>query len=200
MLGTIVGLIAPLGGIGAFMYRKQSKRLKEAETRLAEVSVEKSKAEVMADNWTIWKEENERLHAANLSLTERNGDLVNANAEKEDRHQQDIKDWEVRFTNQTDRLREVQRNLLEANDRECKLTREVARLTIERNHYKEWRCIKPFSRCKIREPEQGIKYPRYTPLDGEDAEDNAVTVSYEAESKEIITEATTINSEINADN
>ena len=42
MLGTILGIITPLGGVGAWLYRKQNKRLKEAEAALAEANVSKA--------------------------------------------------------------------------------------------------------------------------------------------------------------
>lgn len=64
MLGTILGIITPLGGVGAWLYRKQNKRLKEAEAALAEANVSKAKVESKADEWNIWKEqlEAEREH------------------------------------------------------------------------------------------------------------------------------------------
>ncbi|MDE5975765.1 MAG: hypothetical protein K2G69_04375, partial [Muribaculaceae bacterium] len=94
MLGTIVGIITPLGGVGAWLYRKQAKRLKEAEANLAEANVSKARIEGKSDEWHIWKEQCESLSQLNHTLTERNEKLVQMNAEKEDRHQQDIKDWE----------------------------------------------------------------------------------------------------------
>ncbi|MDE6511519.1 MAG: hypothetical protein K2L00_05450, partial [Muribaculaceae bacterium] len=56
MLGTLLGVLTPLGGAGAWFYRKQNKRLKEAETKLAEVSVDKGRIEAK-------KQETERLLA-----------------------------------------------------------------------------------------------------------------------------------------
>ena len=48
MLGTILGIITPLGGVGAWLYRKQNKRLKEAEAALAEANVSKAKIETIS--------------------------------------------------------------------------------------------------------------------------------------------------------
>lgn len=118
MLVTLLGVLTPLGGIGAFVYRKQEKRLKESEAKLAEANVEKARIEGKSDEWHIWKEQNEALSEQCKALIERNRELVAINAEKEDRHQQDIRDWEERFTNQTTYLRGVQRDLIAANERE----------------------------------------------------------------------------------
>lgn len=112
MLGTMLGIITPLGGVGAWLYRKQNKRLKEAEAALAEANVSKAKVESKADEWNIWKEQLEAEREHVKFKDERINELLRMNADKEDRHQQDIKDWEERFDKQTDRLRDVQRDLL----------------------------------------------------------------------------------------
>lgn len=118
MLGTIVGIITPILGAGAWKYRAQNRKLKDLEVALSKANVDKAKMEGKSDEWHIWKEQNEALSALNKDLTDRNKELVRMNAEKEDRHQQDIKDWEDRFTNQTTYLRGVQRDLIAANERE----------------------------------------------------------------------------------
>ena len=140
MLGTIVGIITPLGGFGAWLYRKQNKRLKESEARLAEANVEKAKIEGKSNEWHIWKEQCEALSELNRDLTERNKQLVAINAEKEDRHQQDIKDWEERFTNQTVYLRGVQRDLVAANDREKNLILRIGVLMRRIQYLLTWIC------------------------------------------------------------
>lgn len=140
MLGTIVGIITPLGGVGAWLYRKQAKRLKEAEANLAEANVSKARIEGKSNEWHIWKEQNEALSALNKDLTERNKELVAMNAEKEDRHQQDIKDWEERFTNQTTYLRGVQRDLIAANEREKEHIRREAMLERRISYLLTWIC------------------------------------------------------------
>ena len=140
MLGTIVGIIMPLGGAGAWLYRKQAKRLKEAEAALAEANVSKARIEGKSDEWHIWKEQCESLSQLNHTLTERNEKLVQMNAEKEDRHQQDIKDWEERFTNQTTYLRGVQRDLIAANDREKEHIRRESLLERRIAYLLTWIC------------------------------------------------------------
>ena len=157
MLGSILGVLTPLGGAGIFMYRRQNKRLKEAEVKSAE-------AQAKAEDWHIWKEQSEELHASNMQLIERNAKLVQINAEKEDRHAADLKEKEERFKDQTTRLREVQRELIASQQREIELTKRVAQLERRCDHYKEWMCKKPWSLCKKREPEQQIKHDHYTPL------------------------------------
>ena len=183
MLGTLVGVITPLGGFGAWLYRKQAKRLKEAEAQLAEANVAKAKIEGKSDEWHIWKEQCESLSQLNHTLTERNEKLVQMNAEKEDRHQQDIKDWEERFTNQTTYLRGVQRDLISANEREKEHIRREAKLEKERDHYKNWRCYREDNNtkegCERRKPKQPVPL-KYVPLESEcrdcDKTDNEKTV------------------------
>lgn len=85
MLATSGGITTFWGTFGAWQYRKQNKRLKEAETKLAEVNVEKAKIEGKSDEFHIWKEQFESLSQLNHTLTERNEKLVQMNAEKEDR-------------------------------------------------------------------------------------------------------------------
>ena len=118
MLGTILGIITPLGGVGAWLYRKQNKRLKEAEAALAEANVSKAKIESKADEWNIWKEQLEAEREHVKFKDERINELLRMNADKDDRHQQDIIDWEERFDKQTDRLRDVQRDLLARTQQE----------------------------------------------------------------------------------
>lgn len=172
MLGTIVGIITPIITAGAWKYRKQNKKLKETEVALSEANVKKARIEGKSDEWHIWKEQNEALSALNKDLTERNKELVQINAEKEDRHQQDIKDWEDRFTNQTTYLRGVQRDLIAANEREKKHIRKEARLEKERDHYKMWKCYRendsldPVEGCGRRKPQQPVLV-KYVPLEGE---------------------------------
>lgn len=150
MLGTIVGIITPLGGFGAWIYRKQAKRLKEAETQLAEANVQRAKIEGKSEEWHIWKEQCEALSELNAKLTERNEKLVQMNADKEDRHQQDIKDWEERFTNQTTYLRGVQRDLIAANEREKNLIQRIGILMRRIQYLITWICKD--SNCDHGEP------------------------------------------------
>ena len=131
MLGTLLGVLTPLGGAGAWFYRKQNKRLKEAETKLAEVNVDKGRIEAK-------KQETDRLlaqidHQQSTidKLTERNEKLVQMNAEKEDRHQQDIKDWQDRFDRATDRTREVQREREQLANDKVTLVEQIGELKLD---------------------------------------------------------------------
>lgn len=142
MLATSGGITTLLGFIGAWQYRKQNKRLKEAEAQLAEANVNKAKMEGKSDEWHIWKEQNEALSALNRDLTERNKELVQMNAEKEDRHQRDIKDWESRFTEQTTYLRGVQRDLIASNEREKNLIQRIGVLMRRIQYLITWICKK----------------------------------------------------------
>ncbi|MDE5868666.1 MAG: hypothetical protein K2H18_00410, partial [Muribaculaceae bacterium] len=140
MLGTSGVITTILGIVGAWQYRKQNKRLKEAEAQLAEANVNNAKMQGKSDEWRIWKEQNEALSELNQKLTDRNEKLVQMNAEKEDRHQQDIKDWEERFTNQTTYLRGVQRDLIASNEREKEHIRREAVLERRIAYLLTWIC------------------------------------------------------------
>lgn len=134
-LNTIIISLLSGGGlttlIGSWIYRKQNKRIKEAETKLAEVNVDKGRIEAK-------KQESDRLlaqidHQQGTidKLTERNEKLVQMNAEKEDRHQQDIKDWQDRFDRATDRTREVQREREQLANDKIALVEQIGELRLE---------------------------------------------------------------------
>lgn len=150
MLGTYGGFTTIITGVGAWFYRKQNKRLKEAEAQLAEANVNNAKMQGKSDEWRIWKEQNEALSELNQKLTDRNEKLVQMNAAKEDRHQQDIKDWEERFTNQTTYLRGVQRDLIAANEREKNLIQRIGILLRRIQYLITWICKD--SNCDHGEP------------------------------------------------
>lgn len=167
-LGTFAGLITTFGGIGTWLYRRQNKRLKEAEAKLAEVQVEKAKMETKADDWHIWKEQADALTELNKELMSRNSDLIRANAEKEDRHQQDIKDWEERFTNQTNVLRATNREynqfVKDAGEREKSHLKQIDELERRCDYLELWQCHRehpsvacdPEEGCSRRKPQQLI--------------------------------------------
>ena len=175
MLGTILTILTPFGGAGVIMYRRQNKRLKEAEAALAEANVSKAKVESKANEWDIWKEQLEAEREHVKFKDERINELLRMNAEKEDRHQQDIKDWEERFTNQTTYLRSVQRDLLVKTQQEIVYTKKIADLERERDFYKMWFCRREFGnekcdpdKCGRREPQQEIPI-KYIPFEANSA-------------------------------
>ena len=147
---AVLSTISACGGIGSLIYLRHNKRMKVLEALLAEANVNKAKMEGKSDEWHIWKEQNEALSALNKDLTERNKELVQMNAEKEDRHQQDIKDWESRFTEQTTYLRVVQRDLIASNDREKEHIRREGGLERRIAYLLTWICKK--SDCDHGEP------------------------------------------------
>lgn len=131
MFGTVLGVITPLMGAGVWRYRKQNKRLKEAETKLAEVSVDKAKVETRAEDWHIWKDQLEAEREHVKFQDSRIADLLKENDAKDDKHREDIKAWEERFTKQTEYLRGVQRDLTQNYEEKLKLTQENGELRIE---------------------------------------------------------------------
>lgn len=147
---AILGTLSACGGIGSLLYVRHNKRMKALEAQLAEANVKKAHMEGKSDEWHIWKEQCESLSALNTALTERNKELVAINAEKEDRHQQDIKDWEGRFTEQTTYLRSVQRDLIAANEREKNHIRREGLLERRIAYLLTWICKR--SDCDHGEP------------------------------------------------
>lgn len=131
LLGTLLGVLTPLVGTGIWRYRRQNKRLKDAEMKLAEVNVDKANVEAKLEDWHLWKEQLEAEREHVKFQDERIADLLKENDDKDDRHRQDIKDWEERFTKQTEYLRGVQRELTQSREEHLKLTQENAELRIE---------------------------------------------------------------------
>ena len=140
MLGTLLGSLTAVGGFGVFMYRKQNKRLKELEVKQAETNVAKARIETQAEDWHIWKEQNDALFAQNKALIDRNNELIASNREKEDAHQQDIKDWEARFTDQTRVLRDTQREFRDTLNKQIDQERVIGDLREENAYLLQWLC------------------------------------------------------------
>lgn len=197
VLLTIISSVTPLLGGGWFLFHKQNKRLKESEAKLAEVNVSKAEAEAKAaeklakaqadkadaeakaENWNIiksqlsaMKEQLDAMKEFNNTLIERNKDLVRINAEKEDRHQEDIKDWEDRFTNQTTVLRGVQRDLIAANEKMITKEQYISTLRLYINWLLDWHCEREEGEkkddCNRRKPKQKVKL-HYEPPTGIDS-------------------------------
>lgn len=155
-----------LAGGGLGWLAKSSRRIKKAEADTAE-------AHANQEEWQVYKDQISHLSG----IVKAQQDLIK---EMTEQHAQERRDSEERFANQTDRLREVQRCLVAANDRELKLTQENGRLRQLLSHFKHWHCRKDFSKCQDREPEQEPK-TRYLPM--------VIT----AEDAAIINETTIIN-------
>lgn len=143
-LSTVLVSVISTGGltgfIGAVAYRKYNRKMKDLEAQLKSEEVSKARIESKADEWHIWKDQCEAMSGQNKVLIERNQQLVEINAEKEDRHMQDLKEKEERFNKQTDFLRGVQRDLVSALEREKAHIRREGALERERDLYKLWHC------------------------------------------------------------
>ena len=141
-LVSMAGTLAPLVGGGALLFLRQNRRIKDAEARLAEVNVDKAKVETRADNWHIWREQNETIVSLNKALIERNRELIASMREKEDSHQADIRDWK-------------------------EMIAQLAEARRERDYYFQWRCYREQGDrpqdCKRRKPKQKVPL-RYAPL------------------------------------
>lgn len=117
--------------IGAWFYRKQNARLKESEAKLAEVNVDKGRIEAKKQEADRLLAQIDHQQSTIDKLTERNEKLVQMNAEKEDRHQEDIKDWQDRYDRATDRTREVQREREQLANDKIALVEQIGELKLE---------------------------------------------------------------------
>lgn len=131
MLGTLLGVLTPLGGAGAWFYRKQNKRLKEAETKLAEVNVDKGRNEAKEQEANRLLAQIDHQQKTIDTLMEQNQKLVLASAEKEDRYQDDLKEWASRYTEQTHLVRKLNADSVEAHNREKEHIRRESELELE---------------------------------------------------------------------
>ena len=104
------------------------------------MSVAKARIETQAEDWHIWKEQNDALFAQNKALIDRNNELIASNREKEDAHQQDIRDWEARFTDQTRVLRDTQREFRDTLNKHIDLAQENGDLREENTYLRQWLC------------------------------------------------------------
>lgn len=116
LLIQAIGLLAA-GGIGSLV--SKSGRKKAASE--ADIAATQARQE----EFHLLKEQIELNQQQNL-------DLIRLISEKESR-----------FADQTDRLREVQRELIAANDRELALTKQLAETTAQRDYWKMWHCRRP---------------------------------------------------------
>ncbi len=128
-ISTFVGT----GGLASLFLWRHNRKMRDLEAQLKSAEVSKAKIEGKTDEWHLYKEQ---LDTANQRII----DLLKVNAEKEDRHQQDIKDWEERFTNQTTYLRSVQRDLIAANEREKNLIQKIGLLLRRIQYLTMWIC------------------------------------------------------------
>lgn len=157
ILTTILSTLVPLLGGGAWMYRKQNKKLKDTEVKLAEVNVDKGRIEAKKQEVDRLLAQIDHQQGTIDKLTERNEKLVQMNAAKEDRHQADIKDWQDRFDRATDRTREVQREREQLANDKIALVEEIGELRLE---LQKKRCN--LLTCPYREPPTAYTPPKDT--------------------------------------
>lgn len=146
-------------------YRKQNRKLKDKEVELESEKVEKARIESKSDEWHLYKEQLELANNRIKELLEVNREKESRLTEKERLHSERISEIEERFTKQTNFLRGVQRNLNESLERENALTCKIGKLTRLIDYLKQWLCKKPWSECKVREPEQVVKPLKYIPFE-----------------------------------
>lgn len=160
MLGTLLGVITPLGGVGVWAYRKQNKRLKESEAKLAEINVEKAKHaatnERINDLHSIIKvlnknevEQSQRIaelnHALNIKEDEKRAMKEECDKEIQDKTAQ-IRNLTEKAYKSEQEVNRVQDLLNDAKDEIIRLTEERDQERADKEYYKQWKCIK--NQCK----------------------------------------------------
>ncbi len=139
ILTTILGIIATSGAITYAFRSGRKKAQAEADTAATAARTEE---------FQLLREQIELNQQQNMELIQ----MLN---ERDIAHNAQLADKEARFADQTDRLREVQRALVAANEREIALTRQLAAVTRQRDYWKLWHCRR--SVCTDgREPPQDI--------------------------------------------
>lgn len=167
-------LIPFLGGGGvttivcSVLYRNQNKRLKEAEAKLAEINVDKGRIEAKTQEVDRLLAQIDHQQVTIDKYIERYDAQQAKNAEREDQYQADLKDWASRYTEQTQLVRKLNSDLIDAHNREKQHIRHTARLQTERDFYFDWHCEREYGDgeedCDRRKPRQ--KHPKkYVPLE-----------------------------------
>lgn len=147
LIVQVLGILAA-GGIGTLA--SKSGRKKAA-----------SEAEIAATQ--ARREEFELLRQQIELNQQQNLDLIKLMSDREKVHNEQIADKEHRFVEQTDRLRDVQRALVAANERELELTRELAQSNAQRDYWKLWHCRKTICKDGREPPNDILRSLRFDP-------------------------------------
>lgn len=160
MLGTILGVLTPLGGVGVWAYRKQNRRLKESEAKLSEINVEKASLDFEKERVNHLHEIIENYNKTEVEHSRRISDLNHALNVKED----ELRDKTMQIRKLTEQgysseqeVNRVQNLLNDAKD-------EIIRLTEERDSLERVKCV----RMDCRDP-RGPKPPRKNKKEPEQA-------------------------------
>lgn len=136
ILLSVIGTIAPLLGGGVLLYRRQNRKIKDAEARLAEVNVRNAEIEAKDKE----REYNDRrvddLHAAISKLNEHLKEVVTSEIEKD----RTIED-------KTRRIRETEDRLIVTERKNTQLAEKIGDLKAE---FAEKKC--KWLDCELREP------------------------------------------------
>lgn len=175
MLGTIVGIVTPILGAGAWKYKQQNKRLKEAEAQLAEISVDKGRIEAQKENEERLLRQIDHQQETIDKYVERYDNLVVKYDEREDKHQEELSE-------KTTLIRKLNADQVASLEREKDHIRKEARLEKERDHYKQWHCCREHNGtaegCDRRKPKQPVAM-KYVPLYQSECEHCKVEIELE---------------------
>lgn len=144
-LGTLVTTFTALGGVGIWKYRKMNKRLKESETKLSEIAVQKASLDFEKERINHLHDIIENYNKTEVEHSQRISDLNHALNVKED----ELRDKTVQIRNLTEKIYTSEQEVNRVQDLLNDSKDEIIRLTEERDeerrkkeYYKRWRCEK----------------------------------------------------------
>lgn len=147
----IIALVSTLGGIvtgGGLVY------ISKAGRRKATAEAVKTEAEAEGAKFELYQQRIDELHKSLAFANEHITTLTKADSEKE-----------LRFIDQTKRLRDTQRQLVAATERAMVLERENGRLRLLNEFLRNWHCRREFRDCDRRLPRQKNPCRYLPPLD-----------------------------------
>lgn len=148
VIGTIVTSI---------MYWNSSKKLKDAEVVTAQATADLKKIEASVAQNDGEHKAREQLYEIIAEMNSQMKDVVVSNGDQIDILNKHLLEEMTAKADQTERLRKIYDELLEAKNEIVKLTSVNADLTNKLNHYKNWVCERDYKDCQRRKPEQKIK-------------------------------------------
>lgn len=166
MLGTLLGVLTPLGGLGVLMYRRQNKRLKESEAKLSEINVEKASLEFEKERVKHLHEIIENYNKTDVEHSRRISELNHALNVKED----ELRDKTVQIRKLTEQGYKSEQEINRVQDLLNVANNRIIRLVEERDHYRNWKCYREDNEteegCGRRKPKQPVPL-KYVPLESD---------------------------------
>lgn len=142
------------------MYRRQNRKLKDAEVALSEVNVEKGRIEAKKEETVRLLMQIDHQQSTIDKMIRHNDELVKNYGEREDKYQDELKEWSDRYSEQTKRVVKLNSDVISGHEREKELILKNSRLEKERDYYELWKCYREHNGledgCDRRYPPQPV--------------------------------------------